>query len=68
MNHSITIIDFKKGDCYLAKVTKSNTKKFKLFVTDNYELAKKFETELDALKMIRLLENRFNVEVQLNNY
>lgn len=67
MNHSITIIDFKKGDCYLAKVTKSSTKKFKLFVTDNYDFAKKFETELDALKMMNFLQNRFNVEVELNN-
>lgn len=67
MNYSITIIDFNKGDSFLAKVTQSKNKKFKLFVTDKYELAKKFETESDAYKFMKMLENRFNVEVQLNS-
>jgi len=70
MNYTITIIDFKKGDSYLAKVTrnKSNRKNYKLFVTDNYELAQKFETDLGASIMMSLLEKRFNVEVEINNY
>jgi hypothetical protein len=69
MNYSITVVDFNKGDSFLAKVTqsKNNPKKFKLFVTDKYELAKKFETEFDANKFMKMLESRFNVEVQLNS-
>ena len=70
MNYTITIVDYKKGDCYLASVQrmKSNSKKLKLFVTNNYELAKKFETDLAAQLMMTLLEKRFDVEVQLNNW
>jgi hypothetical protein len=69
MSYSITIVDFNKGDSFLAKVTqsKSNPKKFKLFVTDKYELAKKFDTDSDANKMMKMLENKFSVEVQLNS-
>jgi hypothetical protein len=68
MSYSITIVDFNKGDCYLAKVTQNkSTKKLKLFVTDNYDLAKKFETDLGADLMMTILENEFNLEVQLNS-
>ena len=42
-------------------------KKLKLFVTDKYDLAKKFETDLGANLMMTILENEFNLEVELNS-
>lgn len=61
----ISIIDFEKGDSYLAKVTKSKNGRFKLFVTNNFAEAKKFEdvSKIDAFA--RFIENQFNVQIEI---